>query len=162
MQQGEQRQDWASLVEQQIREAQERGAFDHLPGAGRPLVLTPNPYAQDREMAFKILKDAGLAPEWIELGKIARSRLERARATLARRRDWRQMRLVELQGRADRWATAERQRVLAGWEQAVQEFQQEIEPVNRALVEYNLKAPGAQFRRGLIDGEHEIACLEAT
>ncbi len=162
MQQGEQRQDWASLVEQQIHEAQERGAFDHLPGAGRPLDLTPNPYAQDQEMAFKILKDAGLAPEWIELGKVIRNRLERARATLAHQRDGRRARLTELEGRSDGWAKAERQRALVGWEQAAKGFRQEIDQVNRVIVEYNLKAPGAQFQRSLIDGEREIARLEAT
>ena len=28
---------WESAIEQQIREAQERGAFDRLPGQGKPL-----------------------------------------------------------------------------------------------------------------------------
>ncbi|SRR5712691_7496571 len=28
---------WESWIEQQIRRAQEEGAFDHLPGAGKPL-----------------------------------------------------------------------------------------------------------------------------
>jgi len=28
---------WESWIEQQIREAQEAGAFDQLPGAGKPL-----------------------------------------------------------------------------------------------------------------------------
>jgi hypothetical protein len=78
MQQGEHRQDWESWVEQQIREAQGRGAFDNLPGRGQSLALTPNPYAKEQEMAFKILKDAGFAPEWIELGKVIRTRLESA------------------------------------------------------------------------------------
>ena len=31
---------WASAVEKQIREAQERGEFDNLPGAGKPLDLS--------------------------------------------------------------------------------------------------------------------------
>lgn len=160
MQQGERRQDWASLVEEQIRQAQERGAFDNLPGAGQPLALTANPYAKDREMAFKILQDAGLAPEWIELGKIARERLDRARATLAHRREGRQARLAELEGRSDGWAAAERQRALTAWERAVQEFHQEVERINRTLFEYNLKVPGAQFQRCLIDGKREIEKLE--
>jgi len=29
---------WESWIEQQIREAQEAGAFDQLPGAGKPLL----------------------------------------------------------------------------------------------------------------------------
>ena len=75
--------DWEKWIDQQIREAQERGEFDNLPGKGKPLDLTPNPYAREQELAFKILKDAGYAPDWIELDKAIRGRLDRARATLA-------------------------------------------------------------------------------
>ena len=91
--------DWENWIDQQIREAQERGEFDELPGAGKPLNLTPNPYAQDRELAFKILKDAGYAPDWIELDKAIRGQLERARTVLSRRWAWRRARLDELAGR---------------------------------------------------------------
>ena len=66
--------DWESWLDQQIREAQESGKFDNLPGKGKPLNLVPNPYAQDRELAFKVLKDAGYAPDWIELDKAIRGR----------------------------------------------------------------------------------------
>ena len=41
---------WESAVEQAIREAQARGEFDNLPNQGKPLDLTPNPYAGDREL----------------------------------------------------------------------------------------------------------------
>jgi hypothetical protein len=57
-------------IEQQIREAIERGDFDHLPGSGRPLDLSENPYTPaDWRMAYKILQDAGMAPDWIEQDK---------------------------------------------------------------------------------------------
>ena len=43
--------DWQSrfesLVDRQIREAQERGEFDDLPGAGRPLRSLDRPYTED-------------------------------------------------------------------------------------------------------------------
>jgi hypothetical protein len=35
---------WESWVERQIREARERGQFDDLPGAGRPLASSGEPY----------------------------------------------------------------------------------------------------------------------
>lgn len=58
------------LVEEQIRKAREKGAFDQLEGAGKPLNLEENPYVPgEMQMAFKILKDNGFAPYWIELGK---------------------------------------------------------------------------------------------
>lgn len=58
------------LVENQIIKAQQRGDFDNLEGAGKPLNLEDNPFEDlDSRMAFKILKDNGFAPYWIELGK---------------------------------------------------------------------------------------------
>ncbi len=152
--------DWESWIDQQIREAQERGAFDNLPGKGEPLDLTPNPYAQDRELAFKILKDAGYAPEWIELDKAIRGRLERARAMLARRREWLGARLSELADRSDRWSEAERQRMLTSWQKAVADFEEEIEAINREIVDLNLKVPSSRFQRSKIDAASEIARVE--
>ena len=58
------------LVENQILKAQQRGDFDNLEGAGKPLNLEENPFEPlDLRMTFKILKDNGFAPYWIELGK---------------------------------------------------------------------------------------------
>ena len=60
---------WQSLIDQKIRQAQERGEFDNLPGAGKPQILDENPYAGDRAMAFHFLKSHGMAPREIELGR---------------------------------------------------------------------------------------------
>ncbi|MEN6348133.1 MAG: DUF1992 domain-containing protein, partial [Syntrophomonas sp.] len=58
------------LVENQIIKAQERGDFDNLEGAGKPLDLYENPFEPlDLRMTYKILKDNDFAPYWIELGK---------------------------------------------------------------------------------------------
>lgn len=59
--------DW---MEQIIREAQARGDFDNLPGKGKPLALhQSDPYAGPDEMVYRTLKEAGCAPEWVELRK---------------------------------------------------------------------------------------------
>ncbi|MFO7173043.1 MAG: DUF1992 domain-containing protein [Bacillota bacterium] len=55
--------DW---VEEQIQEAMARGDFDNLPGKGKPLDLTENPFEKDW-LVHHILKNASVAPEWIEL-----------------------------------------------------------------------------------------------
>jgi DnaJ family protein C protein 28 len=61
---------WTKLVEDQIREAMARGEFANLPGAGKPLDLAENPYTpEELRLAYKILKDSGYAPLWIELHK---------------------------------------------------------------------------------------------
>jgi DnaJ family protein C protein 28 len=154
--------DWESWIDQQIREAQERGEFDNLPGKGKPLDLTPNPYAQDRELAYKMLKDAGFAPEWIELDKGIRGKLERARTILTRNREWREARLRELEGRSDRWSEAERRCAIAGWQRAVSEFEQEVLDINKEIAELNLKVPSPRFQRSKVDATREVGRLEGN
>ena len=153
--------DWESWIDQQIREAQERGEFDNLPGKGKPLDLTPNPYAQEQELAYKILKDAGYAPEWIELDKVIRGKLERARSSLARSWAWRQERLADLAARSDSWANAERARAVDGWQRAVAAFELEVEAINREIRDLNLKVPSARFQRRKVDAAGEVARIES-
>jgi hypothetical protein len=61
-----------SLIERQIREAHERGDFDDLPLHGKPIPLQDNPYAGDMALAYTMLKNAAVAPPWIEADKDAR------------------------------------------------------------------------------------------
>jgi hypothetical protein len=75
---------WESVTERIIREAQERGEFDNLPAHGRPLPVDENPYAGDMALAFHVLRNAGVAPPWIETDKEAR-RLRDAYDALLRR-----------------------------------------------------------------------------
>jgi hypothetical protein len=60
---------WEGHVEQSIREAQERGDFDNLPGAGKPLDLEENPYAGEWQSAFRMARNAGAAPLWVQLDR---------------------------------------------------------------------------------------------
>jgi hypothetical protein len=64
---------WGGYVERTIREAQERGEFDNLPGAGKPLDLEENPFAGEWQSAFRIAKNAGAVPLWVELDREIRA-----------------------------------------------------------------------------------------
>jgi hypothetical protein len=56
-----------AIVEQKIQEAQARGEFDDLPGAGRPLALDDDPLVpEELRVAYRILKNAGFVPPEIE------------------------------------------------------------------------------------------------
>ncbi len=58
------------IAEQRIRDAMERGEFDRLPGAGRPLNLDDDATVPaELRMAYKILKNAGCLPPELELRK---------------------------------------------------------------------------------------------
>src|SRR5215467_10608200 len=69
-------------IDEQIREAQERGEFDNLPGTGKPLNLDDTLFTGDKAMAYSLLKQNGYAPPEIELAKEIRAEFERAQAKL--------------------------------------------------------------------------------
>jgi hypothetical protein len=55
------------IVEERIREAQENGEFDNLPGQGQPLPLDDNNHIpEDLRIAYKILKNADCLPPEIQ------------------------------------------------------------------------------------------------
>lgn len=58
------------LVESIIKEAQERGEFDNLPGKGKPIDLTSYfDTPEDVRMAYAVLKNAGMTSREVELLK---------------------------------------------------------------------------------------------
>jgi hypothetical protein len=73
-----------SLVERVIREARERGEFDDLPLHGKPIPLEDNPYAGDMALAYTMLKNAAVAPPWIEADKDVRRLLDERDGLLER------------------------------------------------------------------------------
>ena len=73
-----------TLIERQIRQAMEEGKFDNLPHQGKPLPNDENPYAGEWGLAFRVLRNAGFAPPWIEADKEVRALLARRDAILAR------------------------------------------------------------------------------
>ena len=61
---------FSKIIEERIRKAQEKGAFDNLQGAGKPLDLKDDSHiAEDLRLAHKILKNADFLPPEIELKK---------------------------------------------------------------------------------------------
>lgn len=73
---------WESFVDRQIREAQERGDFDDLPGAGKPIEDLHRPY-DDLWWVRKKLEEEGLSylPPWLRLRRSverAKDRIDRA------------------------------------------------------------------------------------
>lgn len=66
-------------IEEIINRSIQRGEFDNLPGKGKPLDMRdePDPYdTSGNWMVTHILKNANIAPEWIELDKQIRAELE--------------------------------------------------------------------------------------
>ena len=72
-----------AIAERRIREAQERGDFDDLPGAGAPLELDDDLLVpEDLRVAHRILKNAGFLPPELEAHHEIRE-IEQLRQTVA-------------------------------------------------------------------------------
>jgi hypothetical protein len=74
-------QNWHSWLDRTIAEAEQRGDFDDLPTHGKPLHFDANPLTGEIDVGHSILKNAGMAPAWIELDREVRAGLD-ALATL--------------------------------------------------------------------------------
>lgn len=132
---------WESLVERQLREAMREGKFDELPYQGERLPLVDETAAGDWAMAYRMLRNAGAAPPWIEADKEVRLLLERRDAIFAR----------ASRGRAS--ASAHR-RDRAALEALIVE-------INAAIARLNAEAPtDRQHRRPLVIAD-ELAHLDA-
>jgi len=58
------------IVETRIKEAQERGDFDNLPGYGKPINIEDDSHVpEDMRLAHKILKNADCIPPELQLRK---------------------------------------------------------------------------------------------
>jgi DnaJ family protein C protein 28 len=126
-------QSWENFVDQQIREAMERGEFDNLRGKGKPQTLTNPQGDPTQELAHKLVKDAGFIPYWLELEKeIVREEQEAREAAL---RSWRWCEAARGDAIEDpHWVAEE-------WRKARERFAQKLVALNTKIINLNLQLP---------------------
>ena len=129
---------WESLVERQIREAMDEGAFDDLPYQGERLPIDDDSAAGEWALAHHMLRSAGAAPPWIESDKEARRQMAELEALI--RRAPRMSALSHRRARAD-LATI-------------------VAAANRAIERVNAEAPTHRQHRRPLDPAAEAARLE--
>lgn len=129
------------------------GAFDDLPGRGKPLNLIINPYAPGTELAYQLLRDNQYTLPWISERTVLLAQIQELRDNIGS--SWAAVR-DEYRTAADdnqrlalaqEWLT-----VLAIWEEAIAGLNNEIATVN-------LKQPGSQLEilKLTLNGELERA-----
>jgi len=131
---------WESLVERQIREAMSQGAFDDLPYQGQRLPLEDDSVAGEWAMAHRLLREAGVAPAWIESDKEARRLIAELDA------------LIE---RAPRMSPISQQRARG-------DLRRIVAAANAAIARLNSEAPTDRQHRRQLDPVREAARLEAA
>jgi hypothetical protein len=123
-----------SLIDRQIREAIDEGAFDNLPFQGEPLPLVDDSAAGDWALAYRMLKGSNFAPPWIETDKQIRTLLAQRDAILERA-----PRTTKIGAQRDR---AELSRIVAA--------------ANRAITSLNHEAPTYRQHRRPLDLTAEL------
>jgi hypothetical protein len=134
---------WQSFIDRMLEEAHRNGDFSNLLGAGKPLKLDDLSTPEHLRMAYKILRDNDLAPEWMLVGK----ELEERRALL----------LHDLQRAASKYHEATRVRLNAErtWKRAQMLFRQGAQAITGSS--YNLKLPPGIAHKTQLDIEGEIS-----
>ena len=125
------------LIDKQIREAQEAGAFDDLPFQGERLPLVDDSAAGDWALAYRMLKGSNFAPPWIETDKEVRSLLAERDSLLAR---------------------ARRSSVM-GSSRDEAELRRIVQAANVAIFRLNHEAPTLRQHRLPLDLDAELAAL---
>ncbi len=86
-----------AIAEERIRAAQERGEFDALPGAGRPLNLDDDAHVpEELRMAWRVLKNAGCLPPELEAEREINNAMELLSAMTDEAERYRQMQRLNL------------------------------------------------------------------
>jgi DnaJ family protein C protein 28 len=136
-------------LDEQIRQAMLDGAFDDLPGKGKPLDLSENPHEDPGwRMAYRMLRSNGFSLPWIETRRAIEADFEGAQKILARSWDWRQTAL----DRNYPYAEVEDE-----WQRALASFEDVIAGLNKRILNYNLEVPLDQFKRRHFNLEREIS-----
>jgi hypothetical protein len=126
------------LIDRQIREAIESGAFENLPHQGEKLPIVEDSAAGDWALAYRMLKGASFAPPWIETDK-------EVRALLARRDA-----ILERAGRAASPIARSRDDA---------ELRDVVRAANEAIFRLNHEAPTIRQHRRVLDLNAELAAL---
>ena len=133
---------YQDYVEELIQEAQERGDFSNLPGAGKPLQFDDDTYAGDKALGYHLLKSNGFAPTEVELANEIRKERERTEAKLQR---------IVHQGRTLRSRrvppfASEKRTFNSRVEKAAGEYDTTLRELNRKILTLNLMAPAAMHQ----------------
>jgi len=137
------------MVEDMIKKAMEKGAFDNLAGQGKPLNLQENPYEPSEwRMAFKILKDNDCSPYWIELGKDIDAQEKRLQTELERFVSYWKRNLTK--------NPVSQKRFIDNKQAFLLKREAELNRLYKKILDYNLHCPIFSLNRMNIDVKAEL------
>ena len=140
---------WERIVDQLVTDAIGNGDVSHLPGAGAPLRLDDGSHTPDEwRMAFKIMNDHEVLPDWIACGKALEQQEEELRKQIADRARLYRDRL-QLADTGREWAKGAK--IDSTWEHDKEKMRQRIGRHNREVLLLNLKLPAGLPHRPILN-----------
>jgi hypothetical protein len=151
---------WIEIIaDRKIRDAQEEGAFDNLPGKGQPLNLDFDPRVPpELRAAYRMMKDAQLLPDWIQLDKEIRQRQAQWDARVEAYAARREADAARRPARGDRGFDGDLDRAR---ERFLYRAAEGLCELNRMIDRLNLMVPAISRQRLRIDVVERLEALEA-
>ncbi len=149
---------WESKVEEAIRQALNDGRAAALPGAGKPLSLDDDPNTpDDMRVAYKIMRDNNVEPDWITAGKELEEKQRKLLAELKRGFEGYRGALGDVMRITDATRAAERrQNADAAWARLHRTLSAAFDAYNKQIVTYNLKLPSGIPHKAHLNLQREL------
>lgn len=126
------------IAEEKILDAIKSGAFDDLPGFGKPIEWPDqNPYESEWTMTYEILKKHNITLPWIEKRKEIDQGLNTA-------------------------ITNCQSNLLIGESVAFRQFSNEIQSLNKKIFDYNLSVPVSRLQRRQLAAEELFVKIKTS
>lgn len=150
------------IAERKIQEGIEEGKFDNLPGMGKPLELEEaGALPLDVRMANKVLKNAGVLPEWIQVQheiKSEREEMARYRERTAAENGKRRARLEAQKWPAEHAAL----RQFAEWHTRSRDnYLRRLKHFNTSVLKFSILAPSTAMPFRSLKIEMEMEAFDA-
>ncbi len=139
-----------NYLDDAIREAMDKGAFDDLPGSGKPINLEDESHVPEHlRMAHKVLRDNDLAPDWI----LESRALDQSRESIVQKLKRAQNRRRTGLDVASRSSTPAQDRadVEKQWRYSLETVRAAAAGHNRRALTFNLKAPAGVTHKPMLD-----------
>lgn len=139
------------MANQRIRKAIEQGQFDKLSGEGKPL----NKEYFNMPIDMKIMKNAGIAPEWIEEAKDIKKSILAIQTALMNARL--EASIVYKRMSKTNNPTLEQLRKTSRWRRAESTARINIQKINKRIRSNNFRTPSITSQMMELDENHEIS-----
>ncbi len=145
---------WQSEIDRELEKLMNQEDIKSLPGTGKPLNLNDEAYVpDDMRMAYRILAQNDMAPDWIMMAKDIEQSMSRLRGSIANHLRVYRDAVTQAQKMG---SSAHLQNAEGVWNNAKKSLQAQVKQHNDMVLSFNLKAPKGIAHHAIFDLDKEI------